>query len=52
MSYFSSDTKKGQKKVGFYTELTKEGTKNSIDKIKQLEKLNIDKIFVALLLDD
>lgn len=34
-------------KVGFYTELTKEGKKNSIDKIKQLEKLNIDKIFCS-----
>ena len=35
------------KEVGFYTELTEEGKKNSINKIKQLEKLNIDKIFCS-----
>ena len=35
------------KEVGFYTELTEEGKKNSINKVKQLEKLNIDKIFCS-----
>jgi broad specificity phosphatase PhoE len=35
------------KEVGFYTELTEEGKKKSINKIKQLEELNIDKIFCS-----
>ena len=33
--------------IGFYTELTENGKKNSLDKIEQLEKLNIDKIFCS-----